>query len=333
MKIQEFRDLLKGADRERLEKAFSECYKQFSKAKKEEIDDLVRDILSGGEENSRKKDTTADFAALEREVALFVENAYAQNYLVPNRSVSKSQRPKWRFLVMNSIKELNAIPPESEFFERAVQCLWELYGVLCQGCNVYLFSSDDPFASVRWKQPELFHLLVKKTFLLGYTEENIKKVVQASSTGGLSRTSLYVMNQMALLSELKTSDVKYIAIEAAKEQIETLRSQKTKSNRSSSDYYREEKINNLCGLVLLIYITLAEAGEGIQYFFSRCEETNKEFVLYEALDYAAWMEDEQVWIDFYHYGLKKKIKPRDSLRKKYEELMMKKICPLEEESV
>ena len=67
MKIQEFRDLLKGADRERLEKAFSECYKQFSKAKKEEIDDLVRDILSGGEENSRKKDTTADFAALERD--------------------------------------------------------------------------------------------------------------------------------------------------------------------------------------------------------------------------------------------------------------------------
>ena len=55
MKIQEFRDLLKGADRERLEKAFSECYKQLSKAKKEEIDDLVRDILSGGEENSRKK--------------------------------------------------------------------------------------------------------------------------------------------------------------------------------------------------------------------------------------------------------------------------------------
>ena len=83
---------------------------------------------------------------------------------------------------MNSIKELNAIPPESEFFERAVQCLWELYGVLCQGCNVYLFSSDDPFASVRWKQPELFHLLVKKTFLLGYTEERVKNKVDFGRT-------------------------------------------------------------------------------------------------------------------------------------------------------
>lgn len=104
MKIQEFRDLLKSADRDKLEKAFAECYKQFSKAKKEEIDLLVQDILSGNEKKKAEKGKMANFEEL-----------------------------------------------ESQYYERAVQCLWDLYDVLCRGCEVYLFSSDDPFASVRWE--------------------------------------------------------------------------------------------------------------------------------------------------------------------------------------
>ena len=35
MKIQEFRELIKAADRERLEKAFAESYKKFTKGQKE----------------------------------------------------------------------------------------------------------------------------------------------------------------------------------------------------------------------------------------------------------------------------------------------------------
>ena len=55
MKIQEFRELIKNADRPLLEKAFAECYKQFSKSRKEEIDPLIQDILSGKDSGSAKK--------------------------------------------------------------------------------------------------------------------------------------------------------------------------------------------------------------------------------------------------------------------------------------
>lgn len=322
MKIQEFRDLLKEADRERLEKAFAECYKQFPKAKKEEIDLLVQDILSGGDVKKSRGTGTVKFENLEGQIALFVENAYAQNYFAPNRFVPKNQRSKWRFLVMNFIKELDKIPPENPYFERAVQCLWDLYDVLCEGCNIYLFSTDDPFASVRWGQPELYHLLVKKTFQLGYSRENVREAISRSSGGGLSRTSLYIMNQMALLSELKTSDVKYMAMEEAKKLIEGEEKPSARESYYSSDpYFQTEKRNNLCGLVLLISISLAETEKGIKYYFSKCRERDKEIVLFCALDCAEWMDDERAWIDIYRFGLTKRIKPRESLRERYEELM------------
>ena len=43
MKVQELRQLLSTADRARLEKAFVESYKKFSKQKKEEVD-LIKEI-------------------------------------------------------------------------------------------------------------------------------------------------------------------------------------------------------------------------------------------------------------------------------------------------
>ena len=55
MKIQEFRELIKNADRPLLEKAFAECYKQFSKSIKEQIDPVKQDFLSGKDSGSEKK--------------------------------------------------------------------------------------------------------------------------------------------------------------------------------------------------------------------------------------------------------------------------------------
>ena len=224
MKIQEFRELIKKADRPLLEKAFAECYKQFSKSKKEEIDLLVQEILSGRDSGGAKKQEV-NFEELEKQIDWFAQNAYAQNYLVPNRIIPKNQRSKWRFQVMNFIKQLQKIPADSEYSQRAADCLEKIYKVLAAGCNVYLFSSDDPFSSVQWKQEELFHLLVTMTFRTGYSREKIRRLLPLTSSGGLSRWSLYIGNQLAFLSALNTSDLKYMAIEEAKELIA-----ETKSN-------------------------------------------------------------------------------------------------------
>ena len=51
----------------------------------------------------KKKGSAVSFEELEREMEIFFENAYAQNYFAPNRVIPKSQRPKWRFMVKNFI--------------------------------------------------------------------------------------------------------------------------------------------------------------------------------------------------------------------------------------
>lgn len=55
MKVQELKNLLKASDREHLEKAFVETYKQLRKAQKEESDPVLIDILEGKSVEKKKQ--------------------------------------------------------------------------------------------------------------------------------------------------------------------------------------------------------------------------------------------------------------------------------------
>lgn len=123
MKIQDLRKLLGAADREHLEKAFVECYKKLRKEQKEEADPLLNGILEGKAVNTKKLEVRMDFGELEQQIDEFIENAYAQNYFAPNRFIPTKQRPKWRFMVKNFIKELDKVPLESEDYPKAVNQL------------------------------------------------------------------------------------------------------------------------------------------------------------------------------------------------------------------
>lgn len=73
---------------------------------------------------------------------------------------------------------------------------------------------------------------------------------------------------MVLLAELKTGDTKHIAIEEAKKLIEGRKQQlKTLKKYSNREYYLREYINNLCDMVLLLSIELAEMDMGVKYYF------------------------------------------------------------------
>lgn len=54
MKVQELRNLLKDAERENLEKAFVECYKQLRKGQKEEGDYALLRTPAGGLDGSER---------------------------------------------------------------------------------------------------------------------------------------------------------------------------------------------------------------------------------------------------------------------------------------
>lgn len=321
MKIQELRDLIGKAERKQIEKAFAECYKQLPKQKKEEVDSIIQDIFAGKDVKKREEKVSISFEALEREIEDFLSNAYAQNYFAPNRIVPKSQRPKWRFLVKDYIKELSMIGPDSEYHSRMVKLLGDLYKMLCYACNSYLFSSDDPFRSIGWQQSDLFEVLVKKTFEKGYSRESITALILAAATGGLSREALHLGQEMVLVAALKTSDVKYMAIEEAQKLISERQGQLKKLKKYESKYYLGDAINQLCNIILLLSIELAETDSGIRYFFANYAETDKEITLYCALEIVEWAGDDDLWIKVYEYGLSQKIKPRGRLAEQYRDLL------------
>lgn len=325
MKVQELRNLLGSAERGNLEKAFVECYKQLKKAQKEECDPVLTALLEGKAAEQTKADTSVNFEILTQQIDGFISNAYASNYFAPNRIIPKSQRPKWRFMVKNFIRELEKIPVDSDNYEKAVKRLTDLYCLICKACNVYLFSTDDPFRSIGWEQPDFFARVVSKTFADGYSREKIARLLSYAVSGGLSRESLHIQQEIVLLNRLKTSDLKYMAVEEAKKQVEEKGIElNTLKKYDSRQYDLEETVNELCSMIFLIAIELGEAEEGVKYFFKHFKERKKEITLYCALELADWMDEEGLWMDVYKYGLNKKIIPRDSLQEEYERRQKKR---------
>ena len=320
MKVQELRNLLASAERENLEKAFVECYKQLRKSQKEECDPVLGALLKGKTAEQTKVDTSVDFETMVQQIDDFISNAYASNYFAPNRIIPKSQRPKWRFMVKNFIKELGKVPLDSDNYEESVKLLTNLYCLICKACDIYLFSTEDPFRSIGWEQPDFFALVVSKTFADGYSREKIAQLLSYAVSGGLSRESLHIQQETVFLNSLRTSDVKYMAMEEAKRQVEENESRlKAIKKYDDGQYALKDTINELCSMIFLITIELGEPEEGVEYFFNHFKELDKEITLYCALQLVDWMDKEELWMDVYKYGLGKKVTPRDSLQKEYAE--------------
>ena len=262
-----------------------------------------------------------EFDDLEQQIKVFIENAYAQNYFAPNRVIPKNQRPKWRFLVKNFIKELEKIEPGDSNYARAVKLLTDIYALICQACNVYLFSTDDPFRSIGWEQDALFELVVRKTFVAGYVREDISRLLLLSVTGGLSMETLHINQEAVLIGGLKTRDAKYMAVEEVQKLIgeRTGKLEKLKKY-DSRRYHLEEEVNGFCDVSLLLSDALEETVKGVEYYFQHYISDNLENVLYHALRLLDDIDADEVWIQVYEYGMRHKIKSPDHMQAKYEQL-------------
>lgn len=125
----------------------------------------------------------------------------------------------------------------------------------------------------------MFSVVVKKTFEEGYSKECISSLLLMAASGGVSRESLHIQQEMVLLAELKTSDTKYMAVEEAKKLIEERKQQlKTVKKYSNREYDLKDCINNLCKMVLLLSIELAEVDTGVKYFFDNTQEYDREII-------------------------------------------------------
>ncbi len=320
MKVTELRKLLNDANEEVLKKTIVEVYKHVPTSKKQDVDVAIENVLSGNPIKKVKPVEKVDYAKLSAEINCFLENAYAQYYYVPNKVVSKKERPKWRFHVKRYVKEFDKVSIDNDFYKEAVELLIKLYRMMCYACDYYLFSSTDTFQSVGISQYDFFELITKKALAKGITEEAITTLILCSATGGLSRNSMYVEQEMLLLSYLHTNDVLQLTVNKSKELVDAATKKIVKENGySTRRYLLQREIQNFCDVILMSEIKLGEFEEGYVYYFDHVKERDLEVVLYCALDIIEmYTEDDNLWIECYEYAVKnRKVNPRDYLKESY----------------
>lgn len=324
MKIKEFRDELKKADRTQVEAIASELYKSLPKAKKEDADISIQTILAGVDlKKTKKQDEIVNFNELKNQIQVFLEDANQSYYFIPNRIIPKSNRSKWRFKVKQFLKDLSKVQADTPEYLEAKILLKDVYKLLCKACNVYLFSTNNPFHAVGIAQCDMFYDVSSAMLHLTPTNETMREILVLATSSGLDYSTLHAELEFIVLNELKTKELEILALEEAKSlvQEQQMRLKQIKKS-SSSKYYIEHSVEELCKLVLLIHMKMDDGEEGVRYFFKNYKGYEKEIELYSALYTIDLMEDDELWVWTYTYGIKNKIKPRDELKEQYKKKLL-----------
>ncbi len=329
MLVSELREILKNYKEEDLRLLVVEMYKVIPKRLKEdkEIDTLIKD----GKELLHEKKTgkspkkQVDVGSLRAEIEEFLVHVKKGYYFAPNQVVPKKERPKWRFKVKSYIKSLQEVPAQGADGKIAAELLGKLYATVSYACYYYIFNTDSPFRSIGMEQTELLEIALKKSFEHELSREAIREGIKLSMTEGVDRETGADELLGVLVRALKTPDSKEIAIEEAdrlKQQMEEVgkaaaAAKKRSYNYSREEYRRDENINHLVKLVLMLHVAQCDYDQGISYFKKNYREKNKEVALYVLLWYLYCWDLTDCWIREYEIAVKRKIEPRESLKKAY----------------
>jgi hypothetical protein len=223
------------------------------------------------------------------EVEFFCSNAYAQNYLVPNHSIPKKERPKWRFLVKRLYKEiLDAIDAGNHPLSCANELL-KLYKVLTYSCHWQLFRSYDSFESVGIGQLDFFGKIVNlyrnHKDLNDFVSETIRLIID----NPLNRYTLHSGLINGFIDHCNTPDLLDLCIQQAEitrnevllepDKVKVFYSS-FKQNKGELSYEKREKINILTQIGFKARVKLFEYETAIAYFNEQHIERSKEVKLY-----------------------------------------------------
>ena len=195
--------------------------------------------------------------------------------------------------------------------------------MLCYGCRYYIFNTEDTFYSIGMEQEALLDLIIKKNFENGIDRESISRMVSIATGVGVSSNTLYSSLLAVLVSNLKTTDSREIAIEEAGAQSEGLEkgrnslSQKKSSWSSMDSYDCKENIEQLTELIFRLSVSLCEYDKGIDYYKKHIQNVDSEVNLYCLLQLLHEYDLRDYWIREYETAVKKKVEPRESLQRVY----------------
>lgn len=324
MLVKELRELLKKYKEDELRTLIVDIYKLLPKKVKEdkEIDSLIENMVAFKNKGKKEVRKDVDISKLNARIELFVEYAYNQYYLVPNRNVPKKERPKWRFTVKAFINDLIMFYPDTEDGALATKLLVKLYKMLSYACGYYLFNTENPFASVGIYQEELLDIIVKRMFASGIDREVIKEAVKLSVSSHAARDTLSDTLAQIPGFNLKTSDVRYMAVEQGESVRKEMLSERAGKRPGSNDeFWIRYRINCLVTATTKIYMDLCEYDNAVKYFMKNYTERDKEIVIYVLLDIFERYGNIEYWKKIYEDAVSKKIDLREELIDKYEYLV------------
>ncbi|MBI4454720.1 MAG: hypothetical protein HY644_02340 [Acidobacteria bacterium] len=322
LKIGDVRKTIEGYDEEQLRLLIAELYKLVPRRVRDEqqVDALVQNPRSRIERPRPARKAVPDIADLCAEADIFIEDAYAQNYLAPNSYVPKHKRPKWRFIARRIYKGLMQAGEDHEELCLAAGSLEDLYRLLCYACSYVLFSAYDVFQSVGVSQEEFFRQVVRLKSKIEPPREFARNAIQLAAEQPLNRYTLHETLMEVVLEFFSTTDMKEMAIDLCND----LRNEKPPKQKedSWSDPSREayettKRRNNLATMGFLCLIRLTEFDRAVEYFQRHYSERNPEIALYVCLRLLQQHASPEIWIRTYEGALQNGVTPRQELREIY----------------
>lgn len=326
MLVSELRELLKKYNQEDLRLIVAEMYKSMPKKLREDkdTDELIKDVHGYLDIGKREKaqEKQANMEELKPKIELFIEYAYNQYYFTPNNYVHKKERPKWRFIVKQYIKDLQTFPGDTPEGKTATELLAKIYKMLSYACGYYIFNTDNPFNSVGIGQTELLDIVIKRILGNGIDRESIKSAIQLVIKSNVDRVTLNSSLINTLISNLKSTDFKEIAIEQSlkikEEMARPVPNKKKSYSDTYTEYKREEENNLLVEIIFKLYLELCEYDKAIKYFNSNYKEWDKEVTLFILLLNLHLYGLKDYWVKVYEDAVKRGTEPRNRLRETYE---------------
>ncbi|MBY7143064.1 hypothetical protein KFZ56_08345 [Virgibacillus sp. NKC19-3] len=325
MKVNELRAKTDNMKKDELQVLVAEMYKQIPKKVREEkqIDTLIDNpqVFKQEKKKGKQAKEKPDFASVEDEAKTFMENAWEQNYFAPNREIPKKERSKWRFTAKRLVDQITELGREPEYRMECIHLLEELYRLFTYASGHVVFSSDEPFYTMRIPQLDFLNRLItlKKEEQVPdkWISDSLQLIAGNENNHNILPSELLGM----MTGMLNNAPLKEKAGQIAEDLVykkETYIKQ-TKKMDWRAKYEAEEYINILVEMVFILQSELGEYDTAINFYKKRHRKLRDEVDLYILLEWIRqYQKRSKEWMREYEQAIERGIEPRSTLKAMYD---------------
>lgn len=253
----------------------AELYKTIPKKDREakDIDGMIADFAAylDRKKNGKAEPPLTSISDLEAQVGEFLEYAYHQYYMSPNRYVRKQDRPKWRSIASAHIKALLRHPADSSDGEIATDLLEKLYRMFGHASRYHLFPTSTPFKAIHMDQEVFCDHVTGRILARNNSPDGVKRCLKAMVETYLDENTVLYPIAITFMNRLKTTDMRERACDQAVPLLEMKKAElaalRLKSgNYSMQSHHKQEEINALMHLLFHLLSHLDEMERAIALY-------------------------------------------------------------------